>query len=84
MMFHVKFLPDLIYKHSTGSTVLTLKVTTSRAGSGWPTNQDSPSDYNISIPKLCNRYITILESKDTLAASVETTWKTQEQISQNS
>lgn len=83
-MFHVKFPPDLIYKHSTGSTVLTLKVTTSRAGSGWPTNQDSPLDYNNSIPKLSNRYITILESKDTLAASVETTWKTQEQISQNS
>ena len=77
MMFHVKFLPDLIYKNFTGSTVLTLNVTTSRAGSGWPTNQDSFLDYNILIPKLSNRYITILESKDMLAACVETTWKTQ-------
>lgn len=36
MMFHVTFLPDLIYKNVTRSTVLTLKVTTSRAASGWP------------------------------------------------
>lgn len=35
-MFHVKFLPHLIYKNFTGSTVLILKVTTGRAGSGWP------------------------------------------------
>lgn len=36
MVFHVKSLPYLIHKNFTGSTVLTLKVTTRRAGSGWP------------------------------------------------